>query len=142
MDSYSPYPIILRCWICIRPCSETRWSVLHGFVTWAASIIASTLLVTYVATSALSMAGSAIGATADVAGNVIGSAGDAVTTAFQNAADNVNFEGIEIDTSELGDNAEQFLYKILESKNYSQSTCKTNYLKQAMLLHKLDKILL
>lgn len=86
-----------------------RVGLVHGFLTWATSIIAFVLLLTYITSSALSAAGNALGSAANVAGNALGSAGNAVTSAFEGAANNINFDNIEIDTQELGENAEQIL---------------------------------
>lgn len=89
--------------------ASRRIGLLHGFVTWASSLIASVLLLTYIASSLLSAAGTVAGGAVNVATSAIGTAGSAVTSAFDAAAENINFDGIEIDTSELGDNAEQIL---------------------------------
>lgn len=89
--------------------ASRRIGLLHGFVTWASSLIASVLLFGYIASSILSFAGSVAGGAVDVATDAVGAAGSAVTSAFDSLASNIDFDGIQVDTSELGDNAEQIL---------------------------------
>lgn len=77
-----------------------RVGLLHGFVTWAANLVVLVIFVTMILSSLLSLAGNAIGATANVAGNVLGTGADAATTAvtegFNSLKENVNVDQEEM----------------------------------------------
>lgn len=84
-------------------------SLLHGFMSWALSIILLFSLVTTIIAQALGIAGQAAGAVADTAGNVAGSvastAGDAAGNALSSVADSVS----GVDTNELEENIDNAL---------------------------------
>lgn len=77
-----------------------RVGLLHGFVTWASNLVVLVVFVTMILSSLLSLAGSAVGATANVAGSALGTGADAATTAisegFDSLQENVNIDGEEM----------------------------------------------
>lgn len=78
-----------------------RVGLLHGFVTWAANLVVLVIFVSLLLSSLLSLAGSAIGTTANVAGDALGAGADAATTAvtegFDTLSENVNVDSEEVD---------------------------------------------
>lgn len=77
-----------------------RVGLLHGFVTWATNLVVLVVFITMLLSSLLSLAGSAIGATANVAGNVIGSGADAASTAISEGFDTLS-QNVNVDTEEV-----------------------------------------
>lgn len=81
--------------------TSRRVGFVHGFLTWAGSLLATVVLLTWVASSALSAVGSAISTTANVAGDAVSSvastAGDAVSSGVSALADNVNLNQADVD---------------------------------------------
>ncbi|MDO4680319.1 MAG: hypothetical protein Q4A55_03495 [Aerococcus sp.] len=77
-----------------------RMGHLHGFLTWATSLIAVVVLLTWLAGAALSAAtnaaGSVLNATGQTVGTVAQSAGDAVTSGVKALADNINVDNSDL----------------------------------------------
>lgn len=78
-----------------------RMGVVHGFLTWAGSLIFATIMIVWVVSSALSTVGSVVSTTASVAGDAVSSvassAGDAVTNGVNALADNIDVNQADID---------------------------------------------
>lgn len=76
--------------------TASRAGFVHGFLTWAVSLIAMFFLMTSVATSAFSAVGSLLGVTGDAVATTLTTAGDAVGSlsedAFQAISENVNVD--------------------------------------------------
>lgn len=86
-----------------------RIGLLHGFLTWASSLVVSTILLMSLLSSILSMTGTVLGKTADVAGNAAGAtanvAGQAIEKSFAGAKDAIG----EVNTDELQTNVNEVL---------------------------------
>ena len=83
--------------------------LLHGFLTWATSMIVVTLIVSYTAVSGLSTVGSLLGSVAssvgDGASTVVSVSGDAVSKVFDKVTEEVG----TVNTDELQGNVEKYL---------------------------------
>ena len=91
-----------------------RIGVLHGFLTWATSLIVVMLGASYIASGIFSFAGSAIGFTAKQAGNVAQAGGDAASAVVQNIDLGINFDQIGqaldgVDTQAINQETQQLL---------------------------------
>lgn len=91
--------------------ASRRLGMLHGAVTWATSILAGILLLSYLASSLAGLAGKAVSTTAEVAGNVVGTTaeitGDAISTTVNAASEALG--SADIDTKQIEDNFEKYL---------------------------------
>lgn len=70
-----------------------RLGFMHGFLTWAGSLIATVILSVWIASAALSAAGSVVGTAADLAGDAVSGIGSGVSQ----LTDNINIDTDEID---------------------------------------------
>lgn len=91
-----------------------RIGVLHGFLTWATSLIVVMLGASYIASGVFSFAGSAIGFTARQAGNVAQAGGNAASAVVQNIDLGINFDQIGqaldgVDTQAINQETQQLL---------------------------------
>lgn len=88
-----------------------RAGYLHGFLTWATSVIAFVVLISWLTMSALSAATSAAGTVLNAGTNAIGSvaqsASDAVTNGIQAVSDNIS--GGQADIDALGQQVSEVL---------------------------------
>lgn len=67
--------------------ASRRVGMLHGFVTWATSLIGIMVLLVWIASSALMAAGNVVGTVADTAGQAVGTVAESVGTAVTNGVD-------------------------------------------------------
>lgn len=97
--------------------TASRAGFVHGFLTWAVSLIAMFFLMTSAATSAFNAVGSLVGVTGDAVGTTLATAGDAVGNlseeAFQTISENVN---VDLSTMDL----EQDVVDALENSDIEQ----------------------
>ncbi|MGO4929258.1 hypothetical protein ACTQ5J_11765 [Fundicoccus sp. Sow4_F4] len=97
--------------------TASRAGFVHGFLTWAVSLIAMFFLMTSTATSAFNAVGSLVGVTGDAVGTTLATAGDAVGNlseeAFQTISENVN---VDLSTMDL----EQDVVDALENSDIEQ----------------------
>ncbi len=81
--------------------TSRRLGFVHGFLTWAGSLLLSTVLLIWVVSSALSAVGSVVSTTADVAGSAISSvassATDAVSQGVNQLSDNITVTDQDIE---------------------------------------------
>lgn len=85
-----------------------RIGLLHGFLTWATSMIVVMLLVSYTAVSAFSAIGSLLGNVAsgvDSVGAVASTTGDAISKGFDKVTDEIG----TVNTQELQNNVNKYL---------------------------------
>ncbi|WP_429940100.1 MULTISPECIES: hypothetical protein [unclassified Enterococcus] len=86
-----------------------RIGLLHGFLTWATSMLVATLIITYTTVSAFSAMGSLLGNAASGIGSgtetVISTAGDAISSGFDKVAEELE----TVDTQELQANMNKYL---------------------------------
>lgn len=89
-----------------------RLGLLHGFVTWAASVVIALILGAMLLSTLLSIAGSAIQTTANVAGDVVTAGASAAGSAVQSGFDTVQ-QGIQ-EANVDGDQVTDDVASILE----------------------------
>ena len=81
--------------------TSRRMGTIHGFLTWATSVIVFVLMLSYVTSGIFSVAGTALGNIFSVAGKsvetVASGAGDLISKSFENVVGNVG----EVDSKEL-----------------------------------------
>ncbi|HAP3648584.1 TPA: hypothetical protein IUS79_001974 [Enterococcus faecalis] len=86
-----------------------RIGLLHGFLTWATSMIVVMLLVSYTAVSAFSAIGSLLGNVASGVGDSVGAVasttGDAISKGFDKVTDEIG----TVNTQELQNNVNKYL---------------------------------
>lgn len=80
-----------------------RFGFIHGFLTWAGSLIAAVILSVWIASAALSAAGSVVGSAANLAGDAVSGIGSGVSQ----LTDNINIDTGNID--EFNANVEEIL---------------------------------
>lgn len=80
-----------------------RFGFMHGFLTWAGSLIAAVILSVWIASAALSAAGSVVGSAANLAGDAVSGIGSGVSQ----LTDNINIDTGNID--EFNANVEEIL---------------------------------
>lgn len=80
-----------------------RFGFMHGFLTWAGSLIAAVILSVWIASAALSAAGNVVGSAANLAGDAVSSIGSGVSQ----LTDNINIDTGNID--EFNANVEEIL---------------------------------
>lgn len=89
--------------------ASARVGLVHGFLTWASSIVVLFILLTFTTVNIFQAAGSLIGKAGDVAGQgievVVSSASDAIQSSFDAVTDSMD----DVDTNELQDNVETIL---------------------------------
>lgn len=87
--------------------TAARAGLIHGFLTWALSVIASFMLATSAISGAFGLLGNVVGSVGNVAGNVASTAGDAVSSlsqqAFDSISDNVSidYDGLDAQTRQV-----------------------------------------
>lgn len=83
--------------------ASRRVGLLHGFLTWASSLILLVIMISYLASGIFSMAGSILGGVVNVTGDAVQTgaevAGDSIAAGFDNLAEEVG----TVDTEELED---------------------------------------
>lgn len=94
--------------------ASRRIGVLHGFLTWATSLVVIVIGASYIASGVFSVAGNAIGFTAKQVGNVAKISGDAVGSVVGSVDLNGTFEQVgqlvdDVDTQQLSEDAQQLL---------------------------------
>lgn len=81
--------------------TSRRMGFVHGFLTWAGSLLSLVLLVSWLVSTALSAVGTVASGAASVAGDAISSvastAGDAVSEGINTVAENINVSQQDID---------------------------------------------
>lgn len=80
--------------------TANKTGLVHGFLTWAASVIVLFFLVTTVVSSAFGFIGNVLGSAGQVAGDVASQVGSTVGSLTEDAFNSIT-ENMEIDTSEL-----------------------------------------
>lgn len=80
-----------------------RFGFMHGFLTWAGSLIAAVILSVWIASAALSAAGNVVGSAANLAGDAVSGIGSGVSQ----LTDNINIDTGNID--EFNANVEEIL---------------------------------
>lgn len=80
-----------------------RFGFMHGFLTWAGSLIAAVILSVWIASAALSAAGNVVGSAANLAGDTVSGIGSGVSQ----LTDNINIDTGNID--EFNANVEEIL---------------------------------
>lgn len=81
-----------------------RAGFVHGFLTWALSVIATVFLLGNVVSGALGAVGQVMGTAGNATGNVIQSTGSAIANVSQDAFDKIAQElDVNVDTSNLDD---------------------------------------
>ncbi len=89
--------------------TSRRVGVVHGFLTWATSVLLILVMLTYITTSAVSGVGMLLGNAFSIAGDgtatVVSSIQDSVDLSFDGALENLN----QIDTGELERNINEVL---------------------------------
>ncbi|EXJ23361.1 hypothetical protein ADIAL_1166 [Alkalibacterium sp. AK22] len=89
--------------------TSRRVGIVHGFLTWATSLIALVIMVSYIASGVFSLAGSVLGGVARGAGTVAESTIDITGSALGTAFDNVADEAGTVDTEELQNDINEVL---------------------------------
>lgn len=89
--------------------ASRRLGLLHGFLTWATSMIALVLLLSYGAVGAFSAVGSLFGNVASVAGSGVETAASGISDAVSTAFDGVTSQISSVDTDDLQGNVKQVL---------------------------------
>lgn len=89
--------------------TSARVGLVHGFLTWASSVVVLFILLTFTTINTFQVAGSLIGKAGNVAGQgiemVTSAAGDAIQTSFDTVTNSVG----DVDTQELQGNVENIL---------------------------------
>lgn len=89
--------------------TSARVGLIHGFLTWATSIVVLFSILTFTTVNVFQAAGSLVGKAGNVAGQgvelVVSSAGDAIKGSFDAVTDSVG----EVDTKDLQENVEDIL---------------------------------
>ena len=86
-----------------------RVGMLHGFLTWATSVILLIVMLSYVATSALSAVGSLFGSAFSLVGEGASAAASGVETVISEGVDSITGTMEDVDTQELQTQVEDIL---------------------------------
>lgn len=88
--------------------TANKAGIVHGFLTWATSVIVLFFLVTSVVSSAFGFIGSVLGSTGQVIGDVASEVGSSIGSLTEDAFTAVT-ENMSIDTSELNSDVQDIL---------------------------------
>lgn len=88
--------------------TANKTGLIHGFLTWATSVIVLFFLVTNVVSSAFGFVGNVLGTAGQAVGTVATEVGSTVGSLTEEAFTNIT-EGMEIDTTELEGNVQDVL---------------------------------
>lgn len=101
--------ISLFCGGFVAGLAARKTGMLHGFLTWALSLLLVFIFLTSTAMSAVKVTGQAVGAVGSAVGSatgsVAGAAGDAISAGFSKVGDELT----QVDTNALGEDTKQIL---------------------------------